>query len=172
MIARVLTGAMVVVGGVTAAQLPEYAQQYRQRLGGAADELRSVVERFDADARSEGLSRAEALKKHVENAEELFRKRGAAMVETVARSERLERYRDELAQLSGGTLTASLATRFDPQIARATLEDYAPAIPVTTEGGILAALGAFLGWMLARLFGWPKRAVARRIQARRATISV
>ena len=30
--------------GVAASQLPEFAQQYRQRLGGALDELTALVE--------------------------------------------------------------------------------------------------------------------------------
>ncbi|HRJ68891.1 MAG TPA: DUF2937 family protein [Beijerinckiaceae bacterium] len=169
MIARLLTSAMVVVGGVSAVQLPEFAQQYRQRLGGATDELRAIVERFDADARSEGLSRAEALRKHTENAEELFRKRGAAMIDTIARQQRLERFRDDMAKLSGGNLTMALATRLDRETARSTFNDYEPAIPFTGEGGVLAILGGFVGWILARLLGWPKRAIARRLQARKET---
>ena len=45
-----------IVGGVglglVASQFPEYAQQYEQRLGGAVDELRVFVEKFDASAAS------------------------------------------------------------------------------------------------------------------------
>jgi len=33
--------------GLTLSQFPEYAQQYVQRLGGAVDELRIIVEDFD-----------------------------------------------------------------------------------------------------------------------------
>ena len=43
--------ALGLLGGVVAAQAPEFAQQYAQRLGGAADELRRQVEVLESDAR-------------------------------------------------------------------------------------------------------------------------
>ena len=168
MIGRMVSGAMVVACGVSAAQLPEFAQQYRQRLGGAVEELKAVVERFDQDASAEGLTRAEALKRHAANADELFRRRGEAMVATIERHNRLEDYRRDLNASSATGLLMSFATRLDGQIARSTLKDYEPAIPVTSEGGVLAFLGACLGWLLAKLFGWPKRTVERKLAARNA----
>jgi hypothetical protein len=36
--------------GIAASQVPEFAQQYRQRLGGAIDELARVIGEFDSDA--------------------------------------------------------------------------------------------------------------------------
>ena len=46
-------------GGLAASQAPELAQQYRQRLGGALDEITQVVADFDADAAQNGLRRDE-----------------------------------------------------------------------------------------------------------------
>ena len=45
-----MTMAFGLAGALTLSQAPEFAQQYRQRLGGALDELRRVVADFDADA--------------------------------------------------------------------------------------------------------------------------
>ena len=42
-------------------QAPEFAQQYRQRIGGAVDELRIVVADFDRDAATSQMTRDEAL---------------------------------------------------------------------------------------------------------------
>jgi len=50
------------MGAAFFAQAPEFAQQYRQRLGGAVEELRRVVVQFDADAAQYGLSRSEAMR--------------------------------------------------------------------------------------------------------------
>ena len=47
---RLAVGIAAAAGALTASQLPEFAQQYRQRLGGALEELRQVVADFDADA--------------------------------------------------------------------------------------------------------------------------
>ena len=38
--------------GFVLSQTPEFAQQYRQRLGGAVDELQRIVLQFDDDVRA------------------------------------------------------------------------------------------------------------------------
>lgn len=158
---RLITGAMVLVSGLAGAQLPEFSQQYRQRLGGAVDELRTIVERFDADARAENLDRTAALRRHLENADDLIKRRGRAMIDTIARHERLESFRKELAGSSSFALVMNLSTRMDGQIAQATWRDFQPAIPVTAEGGVLAAIGALFGWLLAKLLALPRRFLRR-----------
>jgi len=55
--------------GFAFSQFPEYAQQYEQRLGGAVDELRIIVDDFDADARKFGLTRPEALQHYATSPE-------------------------------------------------------------------------------------------------------
>ena len=62
MIARTMALAAALLGGVTTSQLPEFAQQYRQRLGGAIDALTQVVEEFRADAAAHGLPAAHFLR--------------------------------------------------------------------------------------------------------------
>jgi len=39
-------------------QIPEFAQQYRQRLGGAIDELNRMIAQFDSEAAGQSLTRA------------------------------------------------------------------------------------------------------------------
>src|SRR4051794_34155941 len=46
---------------VVASQLPEYAQQYRQRLGGAIDELNALIARFDAEAAQSGMNEEQGI---------------------------------------------------------------------------------------------------------------
>lgn len=48
MLGRMLTMAMALLGGVFFSQAPEFAQQYRQRIGGALDELKIMISEFDA----------------------------------------------------------------------------------------------------------------------------
>ena len=59
---RMIILALGLVFGGVFSQAPEYAQQYRQRLGGAIDELKQVVADFNADAEREGLQTDDALK--------------------------------------------------------------------------------------------------------------
>jgi len=48
--------------GFVLSQTPEFAQQYRQRLGGAIDELQRIVQQFDNDSRRAGYDRTSALR--------------------------------------------------------------------------------------------------------------
>ncbi len=50
MLARRLALAIALVAAFVGSQGPEFAQQYRQRLGGALDEVRRSVVQFDAEA--------------------------------------------------------------------------------------------------------------------------
>ncbi|MBR7518809.1 DUF2937 family protein, partial [Mycobacterium tuberculosis] len=55
MLARVIYLLPAILLGATLSQAPEFAQQYRQRLGGAVDELQTIIARFSADAARLGL---------------------------------------------------------------------------------------------------------------------
>lgn len=167
-LSRMLSGALILFSAVVSSQLPEFAQQYRQRLGGAIDELKLIIDRFDSDARSEGLDRNKALSRHLLSADEFFRKRGLAMQDTIMRYDRLGGQQKVMAEDNSVVRLLVFLTQADPGIRKATFDIYEPAVPVTTEGGLLATLGALLGWLLARLIGWPKRALNRRLDARRA----
>ncbi len=59
---RILGLVVAVVCGAVTSQAPEFSQQYRQRLNGAQDELRQVIEAFDADAANNNLSRENAIR--------------------------------------------------------------------------------------------------------------
>ena len=86
--------AAALAGGISLSQVPEFAQQYRQRIGGAIEELQQVVADFDRDASANGMTRSEALAAHA-GAQPLFRDRGRSMATTIARLDLLSRQQDE-----------------------------------------------------------------------------
>ncbi|MEH6719314.1 MAG: DUF2937 family protein [Aurantimonas endophytica] len=132
--------------GLTFSQSVEFTQQYLQRLGGAADELRQIVARFDESARSFALSRQEALERLRTNADTLVVRQGADAATTIARFEDVERrYRD---LIQAAPLSRPFIAAGDPDwaIARRTGEDYRPALPVSLEGLLLTLAGFGLGW--------------------------
>lgn len=167
MIARILTAALILTSGATLSQIPEFAQQYRQRIGGAVDELNSFVQRFDEDARSQNLTREQALAKHLAATDDLFRQRGLSMQETIRRRDRLAAQQQTMQVDSAFVRIISLATSADRPLAKRTLEIYEPALPITAEGGVMALFGGLLGWLVARLLGAPKRMLDRRLAAHR-----
>ncbi|MFD1282737.1 DUF2937 family protein, partial [Methylobacterium goesingense] len=75
---RTLGLALGLLAGAIAAQVPEFAQQYAQRLGGTVDELRRVVSGFEADAAASGRSRNDALDRLSGDRDALVSRRGAA----------------------------------------------------------------------------------------------
>ena len=152
--------------GLVGTQGPEFTQQYRQRLGGALDELRRVVAAFDADAASRSLTPVEGVARLKDNADPLARERGADIENDIAREARLERAnRGDAGRRAAAAPDRRWRGDFDPAIANQTLQDFEPAVPVTSESLIVGALALILGWGATHLCAWPIR---RRLRARRA----
>jgi hypothetical protein len=89
MFARRFALAVAVLAGLIGLQGPEFAQQYRQRLGGALAELNRIIAEFDAEARRQNLTPAEGLSQLEGNADPLARERGEDMAEAMDRAKRL-----------------------------------------------------------------------------------
>ncbi|MDE2577518.1 MAG: DUF2937 family protein [Hyphomicrobiales bacterium] len=141
--------------GLTATQAPEYAQQYRQRLGGALDELNRIVDDFALTAGKQGMTPAEAALGLEHNGDPIARDRGAAMLETMARRDRLAEQQARMAHAGSFGRLGALAQGFDPQIARGAWSAYEPAIPTTTEGLTVGGAGALAGYFFLRLIAAP-----------------
>lgn len=144
-----LVGALA--GGLTASQYPEYAQQYHQRLGGAVEELATVIENFDQDATSQGLSRDQALARYQTSSDHFLVERGKSMTETIARYENLKAHQIALQDAGPVEQFTAFASHLDPKLMSATLESYKPAVPVTPPGFTFAGLGLLFGWGIFRL---------------------
>ena len=155
MLTRRLALAIALIAGLIGLQGPEFAQQYRQRLGGALDELKAVVAEFDDEAAQENLTPPEAVGRLETNPDPLARQRGEDIAETIARANRLQEQLN--AMTSAGPLTRIyvLAKDFDPQIARRTLDDYEPAAPLTLEALSAAGIAAIWGWAATHICAWP-----------------
>ena len=155
MLARRLALAIAVLAGLIGSQGPEFAQQYRQRLGGALEELNRIVSEFDAEVRRQNLTRPEALKRLDDNSDPLARERGEDMGLAIGRAGRLNEQLQ--AMNSAGPLRRLyvVATSFDPGIARSTLDNYEPAEPLSLGALTAGGLAAFCGWAATRLIAWP-----------------
>jgi hypothetical protein len=155
MLARRLALAIAVLAGLIGSQGPEFAQQYRQRLGGALEELDRIVSEFDAEVQRQSLSRAEALKRLEDNSDPLAREGGEDMDKAIDRAARLNEQIQ--AMNSAGPLMRLyvVATSFDPKIAQSTLDNYEPAEPLSLGGLTAGGLAALWGWAATRLIAWP-----------------
>ena len=118
------------LAGLIGSQGPEVAQQYRQRLGGALEELNRVVSEFDAEAQRQNLTRAEGSKRLEHNADPLARERGQDMGRAIERAERLNEQVGAINSAGPLMRLYVVATSFDPEIARSTVDNYEPAEPL------------------------------------------
>jgi hypothetical protein len=165
MLTRRLALAIGILCGLIGAQWPEFSQQYRQRLGGALDELSRIVAAFDAEAASRSLTPAEAVARLRDNADPLARERGADIEYDIARQARLERQVAALREAGPLERLIVMAGDLDTATASRTLRDFEPAVPVTAESLVVGALALVWGWGATHLCAWPIR---RRLRARRA----
>ena len=156
------TLAGVIVGG----QVPEFAQQYRQRLGGAVDELASVAKGFDRDAASQGLARDGALERMARTDDAFTRNRAASMDRTLRRFERLRRQQADLEATDPVLRPLAVARVPDRQVVAGTWMAFEPALPIGRAGLVWSGLGALAMLLLAGLL------TSRRLWRRNAPIAI
>ena len=161
MLYRRFAAAIGLVVAALASQAPEFTQQYRQRLGGALDELQTMISRFDSEAADQSLTREQGIVRLKDNADPLAQGRGAALDEAVARADRLARQRDAFRTAGPLSQYTILLEDFDSGLARRTAGDYQPAAPLTLPGLIAAAIGFVLGWVGTHVSAVPFRRRSR-----------
>lgn len=162
MFARRLALAVALLAAILGSQAPEFAQQYRQRIGGALDELDRIVVAFDAEAAAENVTPPQAIARLEQNPDPLARQRGLNMAETITRAGRL---RQQLAAMTNaGPLTRVYVTfaDLDPVLAQRALDAYEPAAPLTFEALAAALLAGLSGWSATHLVAWPLRRLRQR----------
>lgn len=151
MLSRSFTGLIAAAGLVSASQMPEFAQQYRQRLGGAVEELRVVDQDFDRDVQNSQMTRNEAIESLKRSAEQFPRDRGNSMERTVSRFENLTEQQARMESASPVTQAAYLFANPDRKLASKTWQVFESAVPLNAPGAIWGGLGALSVGLLARL---------------------
>lgn len=164
--ARILMLLAMLFTGTASSQLPEFSQQYRQRLGGAIDALQEVLNDFYRDAAAFGLTPAEAIARQKASSDPFIQARGDSMLNAEIRLSRLKEQQAELQTAGPFQRLVIFARGFDPQLAEATARDYEPAVPVTGEGLASAGAGALAGFLLMRLLVGATRVTRRRVLRR------
>lgn len=145
-IVRIIAFGLGLLGGVTASQGPEFSQQYRQRLGGAIDELRGVISRFEADARANGETQESAIARLRGNPDDLASRQGTAMQANVERLGRLEAHRQAMIEAGPFSRIALMVRDGDRDVMEAAYRDFEPALPVSEEGLLSTAIGFIAVW--------------------------
>ena len=157
---RDLTLLILALGGAIGfSQVPRFVQEYEQRLGGALQEARRQLGRFDALAQGEGLP-LEALGRRLErSADPAVAGMGRVVAEQAGRVESLTRQAEALGGASRFLKPLVLLRHHDTELLAATWAKY--EYTLTLDIGF-AALGALVGLFLnALLWARPRRRAAR-----------
>jgi len=160
---RLVDRALCVAGAVLFSQLPEFVQQYIQRLEGHLDEARLQVERFRDAASRSGMTLDQLVSGASQNPDPAMGRLGSVVRLAVARVNELGGADDALRHASAWSRPFVFAAHVDWQIARATWVIYRPAVPTTAEGlayacaGIVLALAAYHLGVRAPLAAWARR---------------
>ena len=150
---RTLVFVTVASCGALFSQAPEFTQQYRQRLGGAIDELTIIIQNFDEQANHEGLDRQGALNVYAASREEFLRRQGDALRRSFARYQSLSDQSQDLSAASPILRPLLVAQRPDRTIVANSWRDFGPALPVSVAGAVWAGFGMLAGMIAAAGMG-------------------
>ena len=139
-----LTGG--ILAGAALSQFPEYSAQYVQRMGGALDELTTVVVDFDTSASASGYTREQGLT--VMTGSDFLEARQADMNRTFDRFDKLSSDYSRLENANAFSRLAYVARMRDVEIANGTTKDFKPAVPLTLEGAGFVGIGFLMGYGL------------------------
>jgi hypothetical protein len=163
---------LALVLGLAMTQLPEFVQQYRQRLGGAIGELAATVSRFDSDSAQQGLTQSGGIDRLRANPDAFVRQRGDQEQENVARLEDLRAAQAEFRNESQFAGLVTFARHYDARIARGAFDDFAPAVPTSPEAFVLGLIGFLFGGGVVTMTGHQvRRGRRRRERASETTIA-
>ncbi len=126
---RFASAVLAVVGAAGGSQAPAFIDQYLQRLGGRIDEA----------YRQQGLIETDATFLSVDATT-----RAVLFANQQARIADLEQARAALTDSGGLTQPIAFARHLDPDTARATLNDFTPAVPLDLAGIAYAGAGLLL----------------------------
>lgn len=152
MIGRLLALLLGLGGLVIGSQAPGFTLQYMQNLSGRIDELRLIVEKFDAITRDLSITREQYVEDLRAADRESTDKTADVIEETYARYEKLTAHYERLNAASVFMRPVMLAQSFERDIAEVVQREFKPAMPVTADGFAYGAGGFGVLWLIGSIF--------------------
>jgi hypothetical protein len=155
---------LCVAGAIVFSQVPEFMQQYLQRLGGHLDEARRQVQQFEHAAAQSGLTVGKLIGQTAANGDPAVARLGGVMKEAVMRVDTLAAAQSAVEHASLWSRPFVFVQHLDPAIARATWAVFKPAVPTTIEGLVYALLGMLILMAVYSLIKYPFTRTRQRSQ--------
>ncbi len=151
---------IAVIFAVAAAQFPIYYAAYSNTVAGVQLEAEARYLELRHEAALLQMEVAQFIRRHEDNADEVFRASGRIHRNTLQRYERFTAMNAVLRDAPAWRRPLVLAQNYDPALHAATR--FEPGLPLTAEAAVYALCGVLLAWLLTGLGG----AALRRAPAR------
>ena len=137
-----------VLGAAVFMQFPQYLTLYLQRLGGHVDEAARNLENYKEIAQDAGKTLHQYSQHLLNSKDETIFRTGQKIAEDI---ERYNHLADALKELQSAPLYKKFIVfiqNADLSIARGTLENFTPGLPLTLESAAYAAAGIVIGMIV------------------------
>lgn len=172
MLATLIDRCLFTVFFILGLQLPEFMQQYTQRLSGHLHEAHYQLDQFQAIANNQFQGNLLALiKRYQSNADNVFQQTGQMIENLVLR---IEGFNQSLTNLQQGDYPDRLyyfVTQIDPELAAATLKQYQLAVPLDMHALITGATFAIILLLLSSLLSIMVKRLIRKLSANNQIIT-
>jgi hypothetical protein len=138
----------VLAGAIGGSQVPQFVQQYLQRLGGALQIAQEFVGKYEPLARSEGLTIDAFARQLADSADPKAARLGQAVLGQVERTAALEEHAELLTAAAPLVRPWELIRHHDAELLAGTWRDYRYTL---TLDPVFGAAGAFAGLLLTAM---------------------
>lgn len=121
-------------GALTGAQVPEFINQYIQRLGGHVTELGRIISQYRDGAAGSGRDLQTYIQLFQKSSVPEFAKTGSQMGSNLERYTELKAALEELGNASGIDRLFAFLKNLNMDIISGTIKDFQPGFPLSLEG--------------------------------------
>lgn len=141
----------VVAGAFIGSQIPQFMQQYTQRLAGHVEALQKLIGQLNHIASLSQKTLEQYIHKFIQSGDPDFMKQGDFMQGILNRWQELHQALSHLNQSSLWTRPYYFIKDLQPDIAHSTLASFQPGLSLTLEGLCYAGAGMLIGWMIYQI---------------------
>ena len=167
LVSSILDRIILVAGVIAGGTIPSFVAQYRQRIGGALEQVLRDLAPFQAIANQRYNGSLQALvEHHLHSADATFHSEGAAITAMIESAQRLR----EAAQALNTDLLHQLLYMLknaDVQMLAATWDIFKPSFGLSVDSLVLAAVTGVAVWLVFLGLGIVLAALWRRVIGRR-----
>lgn len=153
-----------VIGALTAAQFPQFVQQYLQRLAGHAAEAQRLLTRYEQAAQDAGMALEPYIRRFQNDPDAVVAEHGQIMMEVSQRAAYLQEAVEALQNSHAFNRPFVFLNYLDREIAYQALLIFQPGVPTTPEGLIYALTGIALGLLCYNGLKWPVWKLRRKLE--------